>query len=145
MITADTLGNQVGTRLVNVKHVSKDVVRGERTDATGRPFAIYYFALSTDLKDWFEHLEQRQDELLGTSYFETPSDLRWNHYLYLLVDSAEVAGDSFAAYKRKIENDRSYARKLVLNQEELPAALKELEFSQATPNDWTSPASMDTC
>jgi DNA repair protein SbcC/Rad50 len=139
MITADTLGNQVGTKLVNVKHVSKDVVRGERTDSTGRPYAVYYFALSTNLKDWFEHLEQRQDELLGTSYFETPSDLRWNHYLYLLVDSAEVAGNSFAAYKQKIENDRSYARKLVLNQEELPGALKELEFSQAKPNDAVKP------
>jgi len=139
MITADILGNQVGERLANVKHVSKGVVRGERTDSTGRPYAIYYFSLSTDLKDWFEHLEQRQDELMGSSYFETSGDLRWNHYLYLLVDNAEVAGDSFSAYKRQIESDRSYARKLVLNQEELSTALSELEFSEARPNDALKP------
>ncbi|MDH6183324.1 hypothetical protein [Polaromonas sp. CG_23.6] len=139
MITADTLGNQVGAKFANVKHVSKEVVRGERTDSTGRPYAIYYFALSTDLKDWFEHLEQRQDELMGSSYFETPGDLRWNHYLYLLVDNAEVASDSFAAYKRQIESDRSYARKLVLKQEELATALDELEFSHAKPTDVINP------
>ncbi|MBG6073922.1 hypothetical protein IWX87_003705 [Polaromonas sp. CG_9.7] len=41
MITADTLGNQVGAKFANVKHVSKEVVRGERTDSTGRPYAHF--------------------------------------------------------------------------------------------------------
>lgn len=127
MITTDTLGTRVATRLSNVTRVAPSVIRAERSGPGGDPYAIYYFALSEDLEDWAEHLEQKQDELIGPSYYATPGDLRWNHYLYLLVETGGPTSDAFLALKRRIEADRTYARKFVLNQDELPTVLKELE------------------
>jgi exonuclease SbcC len=126
MINEDALLTQVGEKFSNVKRVSAGVVRGERTDVSGNPYAVYYFALSNGLKDWAENLEQRQDEIIGPSYFETPGDLRWNHYLYLLVNPDGATSASIAIGKKLIEEDRSYARKFVLMQDELPTILREL-------------------
>lgn len=130
MITTDALGAQIAGRLSNVKHVIPGVLRGERIDARGHPYAIYFFALSNNLKDWAEHLEQRQDEIIGPSYFETPGDLRWNHYLYLLASNEVAPGDSYDDLKREIEGNRSYARKVVLTEKELPDVLRNLDPSK---------------
>lgn len=139
MITTDALGAKIGGRLSNIKPVIPGVLRGERTDAGGHPYAVYFFALSDDLKDWADHLEQRQDEIIGPSYFETPGDLRWNHYLYLLASKETAAADSYDDLKRAIEGDRSYARKFVLTEEELPEALKSLEPSRVEQLDVAGP------
>ncbi|PMY73101.1 MULTISPECIES: hypothetical protein [unclassified Pseudomonas] len=139
MITTDTLGTQVATRLSNVTRVAPLVIRAERNGPNDSPYAVYYFALSENLEDWAEHLEQKQDELIGPSYFDTPGDLRWNHYLYLLVGSGEQASDTFLTLKRRIEADRTYARKFVLKQDELTTALNELEPPAETLGDMVSP------
>lgn len=139
MITTSALGAQIASRLSNVQQVIPGVVRGERTDAGGHPYAIYFFALSNDLKDWADHLEQRQDEIIGPSYFETPGDLRWNHYLYLLASKEAALGDSYGDLKRAIEGDRSYARKFVLTEEDLPEALMNLERVKVDQPDVAGP------
>lgn len=139
MITADALTAQIGGRLSNLKPVLPGVLRGERRDVGGNPYAVYFFALSDDLKDWAENLEQRQDEIIGPSYFETPGDLRWNHYLYLLASKEASPGNSYDDLKRTIEGDRSYARKFVLTEEELPEALKSLEPAKVVGQGVTGP------
>ncbi|MEA1605572.1 hypothetical protein [Pseudomonas spirodelae] len=139
MITTDTLGTQVATRLSNVTRVAPLVIRAERNGPNDSPYAVYYFALSENLEDWAEHLEQKQDEIIGPSYFDTPGDLRWNHYLYLLVGSGEQENDAFLTLKRRIEADRTYARKFVLKQDELTTALNELEPPAETPGGTASP------
>lgn len=127
MITADALSMQVATRLSNVTRIAPSVVRAERNGPDNSPYAVYFFALSEDLEDWALCLEQKQDEFIGPSYFDTPGDLRWNHYLYLLVESERQASDSFLMMKNKIESDRTYARKFVLNHEDLANTLLALE------------------
>ncbi|MER2017757.1 hypothetical protein [Pseudomonas simiae] len=139
MITTDTLGTQVATRLSNVTRVAPLVIRAERNGPNDSPYAVYYFALSENLEDWAEHLEQKQDELIGPSYFDTPGDLRWNHYLYLLVGSGAQASDAFLTLKHRIESDRTYARKFVLKQDELTSALNELEPLAETQGETVSP------
>ncbi|MDP3270716.1 AAA family ATPase, partial [Limnobacter sp.] len=127
MITADTLSVEIGARFPNTKRISSTAVRAERADDLGNPFAVYYFALSDDIADWASHIEERQDEMIGPSYFETPGDLRWNHYLYLIVDSDKSDKSLCADQKRKIEGNLSYARKFVINQTELPALLGQIQ------------------
>lgn len=139
MITTDALGTQVATRLSNVTRVASSVIRAERNGPGGEPYAIYYFVLSDNLEDWADHLEQKQDDLIGPSFFDTPSDLRWNHYLYLLVGSDEPASDSFLTLKRRIEADRTYTRKFVLKQDDLSSALHGLEPVVKQQSDTFSP------
>lgn len=127
MITVDALATHISGRLSNVQPVIPGVLRGERSGDGGVTYAVYYFALSSDLRDWAEHLEERQDEIIGPSYFKAPGDLRWNHYLYLLTSKEATSGASYNDHKRTIESDRSYARKFVLTEDELSDTLKMLE------------------
>ena len=75
MISTEEISAQITGRLSNIEPVIPGVIRGERIDSEGQPYAIYYFVLSNNLKDWADHLEQRQDELIGPSYFKTSGDL----------------------------------------------------------------------
>jgi len=135
MISANTLRQQVGAQLSNVTPLSGAALRGERVDASGRPYAVYYFAAPDDLGQWADQLEQKQDELIGPSFFEAPSDLRWNHYLYLVVGADQARGAKFDEFKSRIEGNRSYARKFVVSGDDLPGALKNL---QPTPTSGAS-------
>ena len=130
MISTETLRSQVAVRLSDVKPVTLGAVRGERRDPHGHAYAVCFFAISENLKGWVDHLEERQDELIGPSYYETSGDLRWNHYLYLLCNNDEASGASYDDFKRLIEADKSYARKFVLKEEELPKVLEDLALAK---------------
>ena len=105
MITLETLGGQIAGSLSNVRPIVASVIRGEKSDKDGNPYAVYFFALSSDLKEWAENLEERQDEIIGPSYFQSPGDLRWNHYLYVLASKderqAKVLADEAKAYRKE--------------------------------------------
>jgi DNA repair protein SbcC/Rad50 len=126
MISTEALTKEVSAKLSNARQIAPDVVRAERVREKGHPFAIYYFALSSNIQDWADRLEERQDEVLGTSYYESKGDLRWNQYLYLLTSEEAAASGNFESIKRFIESNRSYARKFVLTVDQLPAALTDL-------------------
>jgi DNA repair protein SbcC/Rad50 len=135
MITADALTSELSRCLSNVTSITPDVLRGERAAEGGSPYAVYFFALSSDLREWADNLEERQDEIIGPSYFRTPGDLRWNHYLYLLTSTEATAGNEFSGLKRVIEEDRAYARKFVLTEAELPETLEALRPLRHTTLD----------
>jgi DNA repair protein SbcC/Rad50 len=91
----------------------------------GRPYAIRYFDLSDDIVSVSSHLNDYQERILGTSFFDrtSKSDLRWNHYVYFLTSTDVSADETHSKAKAVIETDREYARKLVLTLTELRAAL----------------------
>ncbi|MFC6949642.1 hypothetical protein ACFQI9_34530 [Paraburkholderia dipogonis] len=126
-VAEDALSSKIAARLSNVQRVAPETVRAERMGPAGDPYAVYYFALSDNLQDWSENLERKQDEVIGPAYFDAPGDLRWNHYLYLVVPTDFATSESFARQKRDIEADRTYARKFVIGLDELSGALDQLQ------------------
>jgi exonuclease SbcC len=91
----------------------------------GRPYAIRYFDLKDDILSVVSDFGEYQERILGDSYYNVSSrsDLRWNHYLYLLTSQDVETDPEQAKAKALIETDREYARKLVLTEAELENVL----------------------
>jgi DNA repair protein SbcC/Rad50 len=114
-------------RYPQLEQVGETTYRGVDT-YDGRPYAIRYFDLADNLEAAAAKLHEYQDELLGTSYFSSDSkaDLRWNHYLYLVVSGAQREG--LLKAKAIVESDREYARKFVVTETELDSLLNARLF-----------------
>jgi hypothetical protein len=115
------------SKLIKIEEIRPDVLKAERVDAHGRTYAVYFFDVADKVEERDGGLEQFQDEVIGPSYFRSSGDLRWNHYLYVLASSQTIAKPEFAVRKRRIEQDRNYARKFVIPETQLRWALENLE------------------
>lgn len=72
-----------------------------------------------------------QENLLGAEFFSPESDLRWNSYLYFLAGPKSVASNEFGNAKARIEADRHFARKFVLEADDLVLRLREPAASES--------------
>ncbi|WP_165720805.1 hypothetical protein [Bordetella trematum] len=119
---------KLGRKLTNVSEVAAGVLRGIRR-SNERDMAAYVFDLNNRLPDTVGELNSYLDEVVGPAYFDKDAspDLRWNNYLYFVVDKGNEGNPEFRATKRNVEADRSYARKFVVNEEDLDRVLDELD------------------
>lgn len=119
---------KLGRKLTNVSEVATGVLRGIRR-INERDVAAYVFDLNNRLPDTVGELSTYLDEVLGPAYFDKDAspDLRWNNYLYFVVDKGTAGNQAFQASKCNVEADRSYARKFVVIEEDLDRVLDELD------------------
>ncbi|MBI1890196.1 MAG: AAA family ATPase [Burkholderiales bacterium] len=129
MINVEIFKNNLPKYLKNPSVVAPDVLRCEEKDDQGRLFALHYFAMAPDLTKAADGLGNFQDQVLGGTYYETPGDLRWNHYLYFITDENILTSPEGIREKAKIESDRSYARKFVLTNQQFIDALQQRELA----------------
>ncbi len=73
-----------------------------------------------------EELDAYQDSVIASRYFQGPKSLQWSHYLFFVV-SATVLSETRAL----VERDRKYARKFIVNEQELTSALTPPKFQIA--------------
>ena len=128
-----TVRERLGHKFSNVEEVAAGVLRSVRRRGD-KEVAVYVFDLNDRVAESAAHLDSYLDDVLGRSYFNenAPADLRWNHYLYLVAGQNSVGSDSFVAAKRKVEADKSYARKFVISEDELDSTLAQID-SVAVP------------
>lgn len=119
---------KLGRKLTNVSEVTEGVLRGIRRNKE-RDVAAYVFDLNNRLPDTVGELSRYLDKVMGPAYFDKDAspDLRWNNYLYFVVDKGTAGNQAFQATKRSVEADRSYARKFVVIEEDLDQVLDELD------------------
>lgn len=119
---------KLSQKLTNVSEVAAGVLRGIRR-SNERDVAAYVFDLNNRLPDTVGKLNSYLDEVMGPAYFDKDAspDLRWNNYLYFVVDKGSEGNAAFRTTKRNVEADRSYARKFVVNEEDLDRVLNELD------------------
>lgn len=119
---------KLGRKLTNVSEVAAGVLRGIRR-SNDRDVASYVFDLNNRLPDTVGELSSYLDEVMGPAYFDKDAspDLRWNNYLYFVVDNGTAGNQVFQITKRNVEADRSYARKFVVVEEDLDRVLDELD------------------
>lgn len=119
---------KLGRKLTNVSEVAAGVLRGIRR-CNERDVAAYVFDLNNRLPDTVGELSSYLDEVMGPAYFDKDAspDLRWNNYLYFVVDNRTALNQVFQMTKRNVEADRSYARKFVIIEEDFDRILDELD------------------
>lgn len=126
---------KLGRKLTNVSEVAEGVLRGIRRN-NERDVASYVFDLNNRLPDTVGELSSYLDKVMGPAYFDKDAspDLRWNNYLYFVVDKGIAGNQAFQATKRNVEADRSYARKFVVIEEDLDRVLHELDSVAVVDN-----------
>lgn len=119
---------KLGRKLTNVSEVAAGVLRGIRRSSE-RDVAAYVFDLNNRLPETVGELSSYLDEVMGPAYFDKDAspDLRWNNYLYFVVDNGTASNQVFQTTKRNVEADRSYARKFVVIEEDFDRILDELD------------------
>jgi DNA repair protein SbcC/Rad50 len=105
-----------------VKDVEDAVVRAERF-YKGKCYAMAYVDLADNVVGRASELDDFQERILGDDFFGTPSDLRWNKYLYIVAGPKSLSHAGFDKAKAAIESDKEYARKRVVSEEELESIL----------------------
>ncbi|QDT88796.1 AAA family ATPase [Gimesia algae] len=92
----------------------------------GRDFAVYYIDISETIPGSVDELNAYQDRIVASRYFDGSKSLQWSQYLYFVI-SEEVAPE----LRTLVERDRKYARKFVVNEQELTSALTPPRFQVA--------------
>lgn len=131
--------------LVGLKDVDETVVRGEKRFGQ-HAYAVAYVDFADEVVQRSLDLRDFQERILGEDFFDSPGDLRWNKYLYLVAGPKSIHHPEFAAAKAVIEADKDYARKRVVSAEDLEsllgaASLFEAADGNASPDvlaDWRS-------
>ena len=108
----------IARQFSNVTDLDGQVLRGEKVHGN-KCYAIAYVDLADDIVERAGNLREFQERVLGDDFFESPEQLRWNNYLYLVAGPHSIASDGFEAAKSKIEADKDYARKRVVSESEL--------------------------
>jgi chromosome segregation protein len=108
--------------LVDLRDVDDSVVRGEKRLGE-KTYAVAYVDFADDVVERSLHLRDFQERILADDFFDTPGDLRWNKYLYIVAGPNSTSNPQFAEAKAAIEADKDYARKRVISQDDLESLL----------------------
>lgn len=121
-LTISELQEQLTAKFNDVQRVDTSVLRFVRS-AAASPFAVYYLDLTDSLPQTVAALTAYQDRVIGRHYFDGPASLQWSNYLYFVTSAERLADTGITSAKNLIERDRTYARKFVISEDELPSIL----------------------
>lgn len=114
----------VSRHFENIIEIDEQVIRGEKHYGD-RCYAMAYVDFSDNIEERANHLGEFQERVMGDDFFGATEQLRWNNYLYIIAGPNSIAKEGFAADKVRIEADKEYARKRVVQENELEALLDD--------------------
>jgi len=131
MINVERVEGILRQRYPDLEALRDGVYRGVDRYAA-HDYAIRYFDVNDRLTETAPLLKRYQEELLSGTYFssQTPTDLRWSHYLYFVTSAEQARRSDFGHFKAAVEGDREYARKQVLLEGELGSLLGDTESTK---------------
>lgn len=97
----------------------EDLFRCTRRDGHGKPYQVIY----VDESDaWLQDdIEVYLENMLSDDYYTCEDYLQWNFYYYFVSDGAHTA--KHKGQKQRVEQDESFARKIVLTPQEFMTRL----------------------
>lgn len=129
MANVDVVREKVLKKLAHAIDLGDGVLRGDRR-FHDKMFATAYVDLSDDIVERSRNLAKFQEDLLGESFFDGEGNHRWNSYLYFWAGPRSMANAEFHEAKSRIEQDRHYARKFVLTEEDLLNRIDDISQSR---------------
>jgi hypothetical protein len=122
-LSVSELQERVATQFSDVQQVDESIIRFTKKSGKN-PFAVCYFDITDDLPGTVDTLSKYQDRVIGMHYFEGSKSLQWNNYLYFIISEDRLAKKEVRQAKELIENDRKYARKFVISEDQIDSVLK---------------------
>ena len=122
-LTIDQLQQHIAGRFSDVERIADSSVIRFTRKTRGRPFAVYYVDIDPALPSTKEELAAYQDRVIGGHYFDGNKSLQWSNYLYFVVSDSTANSSKVRSAKDLIEKDRTYARKYVITETDLDAAI----------------------
>lgn len=116
-VSLERIRSKLSPRFPGLEQIDDSVLRFERK-SHDRPFAVCYVDVSAQIPNTLASLNDYQERIVGSRYFQGRKSLQWSNYLFFVVDAEWPQ-----ATKTIIERDRRYARKFVLTEPELDTAL----------------------
>jgi DNA repair protein SbcC/Rad50 len=112
----------------NAQQVGNHTFYSALLDRAETPVAAYWFDFPNDLPRSKDELQTYVDQLVGPRYFadDAPADLRWNHYIYFVVDDLALKSELGRRFREIAVADRSYARKFVVTKASLDEAISSI-------------------
>lgn len=129
MANVDVVREKVLRSLGQAIDLGNGVLRGDRR-LHDKTFATAYVDLSDNIVERSRNLAQFQEDLLGESFFDGEGNQRWNSYLYFWAGPRSTGDAEFQEAKSRIEQDRHYARKFVLTEEDLLNRIGDISRSR---------------
>lgn len=117
-MTPAELADRVTAHYPDAQRIGDNVVQFIRR-AGSRPFAVYYLDCKSDIPRSPDELRSYQDSVIGRRYFDGPSSLQWNNYLYFVANHDRLNASDAARIREMLELDRTYARKFLIGETEL--------------------------
>jgi hypothetical protein len=104
-MTPTELAARVGKQFPDAKLIDESVVQFTRR-ARSLPFAVYYLDCGADIPRTSEELRSYQDRVIGRRYFDGPTSLQWNNYLYFVANNDSLNSSEAMRIRDLLEQDR---------------------------------------
>ena len=122
-LSVSELQKRVASQFSDVQIVDESIIRFTKTSGKN-PFAVCYLDITDNLPETVDTLSKYQDRVIGMHYFEGSKSLQWNNYLYFIISGDRLEKKEVRQAKALIENDRKYARKFVIVEDQIDSVLK---------------------
>lgn len=121
-LNLEQIKERISDYYFDIQQVDDTIIRFTKMDGN-KPYAICYIDVVKYLPGTQEKINKYQDRVVGPYYFEGEKSLQWNNYLYFILDEERLSEPDILKAKKLIENDRTYARKLVISEDKLDSIL----------------------
>jgi recombinational DNA repair ATPase RecF len=135
-MTPTELSDRVAIQYPDRERIGDTVVQFTRR-VGGRPFAVYYLDCGNQIPTTLDELRSYQDRVIGGRYFQGAQSLQWSNYLYFVTDAERLHAPATAGIRELLEQDRTVARKFLIDENELGGVLKP-DVVSADPTSETS-------
>jgi exonuclease SbcC len=115
-LNSEFITKQLSAKYCDFENLSDDILMF-RKKYHDRPYAVFYVDVSGRVPPDLETLSNYQDKVIGNRYFEDEKSLQWNNYLYFVTTDSFLHNEVNLARKELLEGDRRYARKFVLEEQ----------------------------
>ncbi len=105
------------SRFEKVEDCGPDLVRAERRH-DGKAMSVLYFDFSEVLASSDFDLQNYLQKSFASDFYKNEGSLQWNYYLYFVLDKRSFSKLE-SPLRRRVESDRTFARKFIKEQGEL--------------------------
>lgn len=116
-VSLELIRSKLTPHFPGLEQIDDSVLRFERKSHK-QVYAVCYVDVSAQIPNTITSLNEYQERVVASRYFQGRKSLQWSNYLFFVVDAPPKP-----ELRAIVERDRRYARKFVVTEPELDTAL----------------------